>query len=149
MMAYGDQYRQDEATAGGRPNSSTDVRQRAIQAFGGARQSVAEVGRRAGDRLDEAPLIVLGAGFAVGALLAAILPRTDKEEELLRPVADRVKQNARAAAQAARDAGTGRLRELGLTPDSGRDVVRTVVDGISDAARASAQAAVGSVRGKE
>jgi hypothetical protein len=126
----------DEAT------EPTSRRQRAIEAYGNART-------RANDALDEAPLIALAGGLAAGALIAALLPRTRTEQRLVRPVADRAKETARTAAQAAKEAGRGRLNELGLTPDRGKDAVRTLIDGARDAARASAQAAAGSVRGGE
>ena len=48
--------------------------------------------------------------------------------------------------QAAKDAGRGRLDELGLTKDKGSETVRSIIDGARDAARASAQAAYGTVR---
>jgi len=117
-------------------------RQRAIEAYGNARD-------RAGDALDEAPLIALAGGLAAGALIAALLPRTRTEERLVRPYANRAKETARSAAQAAKEAGRGRLSELGLTTDKGKDAVRSIIDGAREAARASAQAAAGSVRGGE
>lgn len=120
----------------------TTRRQRAIEAYGSARN-------RTSDALDEAPLIALAGGLAAGALIAALLPRTRTEERLVRPYANRAKETARSAAQAAREAGRDRLNELGLTPDKGKNAVRSIIDGARDAARASAQAAAGSVRGGE
>lgn len=134
MVEQNEEYETDA-----RSGPSSDVRQRAIDAYGDARQ-------RTTDGIDEAPLIALAGGFAVGALLAALLPKTKAESDLVRPMSRKLGDNARTAAQAARDAGTSRLRELGLTPDAGRDVIRKVVDGLSDAARTSSQAAVGSIR---
>jgi hypothetical protein len=116
-------------------------RQRAIEAYGSART-------KANDALGEAPLIALAGGLAAGALIAALLPRTRTEERLVRPYANRAKETARSAAQAAKDAGRGRLDELGLTRDKGKDAVRSIIDGAREAVRASAQAAAGSVRGE-
>ena len=121
---------------------ATSRRQRAIEAYGSART-------RAGDALDEAPLIAIAGGLAAGALIAALLPRTRTEARLVRPVAKRAKETARSAAQAAKEAGNARLSELGLTPDKGKDAVRSLIDGAREAARASAQAAASSVRGGE
>ena len=135
---------QEIATANGGGRSSP--RQRAIEAYGNARGRVGDVGRRAGDALDEAPLIAVAAGLAAGAAIAALLPRTRTEERMLRPVADRARDTARTAYQAAKDAGRGRLDELGLTPQRGTETIRSILDGAKDAARTSAQAAAGSVR---
>lgn len=142
--------RQDATTqaqgSSGRSSRTQDVRQRAIDAYDGARDSVSRAGQRASDGIDEAPLIALAGGFAVGALIAALLPKTETEADLVRPLSRKFSDGARSAAQAARDAGSERLRELGLTPDAGRDAVRKVFDGFSDAAKTSAQAARGAVR---
>lgn len=125
------------------------VRSRAIDAYDGARDSVAGAGRRAGDGIDEAPLIALATGVAAGALLAALLPRTRTETELVRPAADRLTGTARAAASAAKEAGTSRLAELGLTREKGAETLRSIFAGAEDAAKASAQAALGAARAAE
>jgi hypothetical protein len=115
------------------------LRQRAIDAYDSALGGASTAGRRAGDALGEAPLVALGAGIAVGAILAALIPTSRRERDLLGPYADRVSGVARDAAEAARQAGSDKLRELGLTPDA-------VAEKASEAARASAQAAVGKLR---
>jgi hypothetical protein len=132
---------QDTETEGGRSR-----RQRAIEAYGSARDRVSGAGRRAEEALSETPLIVLAAGLAAGAAIAALLPRTRAESKLLRPVTDRARETARTAYSAAKDAGRGRLDELGLTRDRGSDAVRSIIDGAKDAAKASAEAAFGTVR---
>jgi len=94
---------------------------------------------RFGDTIDQAPLIALSAGLAAGALIAALLPTTRRERELLSPVGDRITGAARDAADAARRAGSDKLKELGLTPDA-------LVDKAGEAAREAAQAAVGTFK---
>jgi hypothetical protein len=121
-------------------------RQRAIEAYGSARDRVGNAGRRAGETLEEAPLIVLAAGLAAGAAIAALLPRSRTEDRMLRPVTDRARETARNAVQAAKGAGQGRLDELGLTRQKGSDAIRSIIEGASDAVKASAQAALGTVR---
>jgi hypothetical protein len=116
-----------------------DLRQRVIEAYDSARDGTLAAGRTAGDTIGEAPLIALGAGIAIGAVLAALLPTSRKERELLKPYGDRVTGAARDAADAARRAGSEKLRELGLTPD-------VIADKASEAARATAQAAIGTFR---
>ena len=123
-----------------------EMRKRAKNAYSDARQSVSQAGRKASDGIDEAPLIALAGGFAVGALIASLLPKTETETEMLRPVSRKLTDSAKSAAEAAREAGSNRLRELGLTPEAGRETLRSVFDGVSDAARTSAQAAAGAVR---
>lgn len=115
------------------------ARQRAIEAYEGARE-------RATGLLSEAPLIALASGLAAGAIIAALLPRTEAEGRLVRPTARRVKETARAAYRAAKDTGSDRLDELGLSREKGEQTIRELLEGVSDAARASANAALDSVR---
>ncbi len=117
----------------------TSPRQRAIEAYESARG-------RAVDTLAEAPLLALAGGIAAGALIAALLPRTDAETRLVRPTARRVKQSARAAFEAARGTGSQRLDEMGLNRQKGEQTVRSLLDGLTEAARASANAAADAVR---
>ena len=114
-------------------------RQRAIEAYSGART-------RATDTLGEAPLVALAGGIAAGALIAALLPVTRTETRAVRPTAKRVKDTARAAYDAARDTGGNRLNELGLNREKGEETIRTLFEGVKDAVRASADAALGAAR---
>ena len=97
------------------------------------------LGATASQQLDNSPLIAVGAGAALGAVLGAVLPTSRKEKELLAPVGDRVRTSALGAVDAARQVGSDKLRELGLTPDA-------VAEKVSEAGRATAQAALGRFR---
>jgi hypothetical protein len=119
--------------------SSSGARQRAIDAYEGARD-------RATDTLGQAPLLALAGGLAAGALIAALLPRTEAEARAIRPTARRLKGSAQAAARAARDTGSQRLDELGLSRDRAEETVRKLFEGVADAAKASANAALEAVR---
>ena len=121
-----------------RPASQTP-RERAIEAYDSAR-------RTATGGIDDAPLLALAGGLAAGAALAALIPASRKERELLGPVADRIKDKAGDAVNAAKDAGQARLDELGLSRDKGVETLRTIVEGAGDAAKASAEAAVASLK---
>ena len=125
------------------------ARQRAIDAYDSARDRVSDAGAKASDTLGQAPLIALAGGLAAGALLAALLPKSKTEQKLLGPVGERLTGSAKAAAEAARDAGSARLEELGLTRDAGVDTIKSILKGAGDAARTSAQAAVSTVRSKD
>ena len=114
-------------------------RQRAIRAYGDA-------SGRATDTLGQAPLLALAGGIAAGALIAALLPRTEAETRLVKPTAKRVKNTAKAALDAARDTGSQRLDELGISREKGEATIRNLLEGLTDAAKASADAAVAAVR---
>ncbi len=118
------------------------ARQRAIEAYDGARE-------KAVDTLGEAPLIALAGGIAAGALIAALLPRTRTEAQLVRPTARRIRQSAKAAYLAAKDTGGDRLNELGLTREKGEQTIQSLFQGLADAARSSGQAALNAARNKD
>jgi hypothetical protein len=134
----------DDTTAhgGGEINSGRSARERAIDAFDGARENV-------GGALAEAPLLVLAGGIAAGAVIAALLPRTQGEKRLVKPYARRAKDSARAAFKAARDTGKERFDELGYTREKGQEQLRNLLDSLKDTAKASADAAAAAVRGKD
>lgn len=118
---------------------SASPRQRAIEAYESARE-------RTVDTLSEAPFIAIAGGLAAGALIAALLPRTETETRLVKPTARRVKDSARAAIEAARDTGTRKLDELGISRAKGEETIRNLLDGLTEAAKASGQAAADAVR---
>ena len=130
----------DSSTRG--QDSDSGPRQRAIEAYDGARERVS-------DTLSEAPLIALAGGIAAGALIAALLPRTEAETKALRPAAKRVKQTARAAYDAAKDTGSQRLDELGLSRNRAEQTIRSLISDVTDAARDSGQAALDAARNQE
>src|SRR4051794_40978128 len=133
MMAIEDTAAQND--------SASSRRQSAISAYESARE-------RANDTLGEAPLLALAGGLAAGALIAALLPRTQTETRLVGPTARRVKDSARAAYDAARSTSKEKFEELGLTREKGEDTLNSILDGLKDTARASADAAMAAVRNK-
>jgi hypothetical protein len=129
----------DQAT---NSTQDTSARQRAIEAYEGVRDS-------ASNTLGEAPLLALAGGLAAGALIAALLPRTESESRLVRPTARRVKSTAKVALDAAKDTGTQRLDELGISRSKGEEAIRSLLDGLTDAAKASANAALEAARNND
>ena len=119
--------------------SDAGARQRAIEAYDSARERVS-------DTLGEAPLLALAGGLAAGALIAALLPRTEAETRAVRPTARRVKQSARAAYEAAKDTGSQRLDELGLNRERAEETIRSLLSDVTQAAKDSGEAALNAAR---
>jgi hypothetical protein len=132
----------DKETAERDSSFADTARQRAIEAYDTARDGVADAGRKAAGTLSEAPLVALAGVAAAGALIAALLPRTKAETDVLRPTVRRVRKTAKAALDAARETGSDRLNELGITREKGEDSLRSLFEGVTDAAKASGQAAL-------
>ncbi len=110
------------------------IRQRAVEAYDEARSGVSDARRRGVEAIDDAPLIALAGGLAVGVLLAALLPRTDREDKLLGPIGERITGGAKTAVDAAKEAGRDKMNELNLTRDAGASAFQTVLKGVSEAA---------------
>jgi len=115
------------------------ARTRAVDAYDSARERAAAATTRASDGIDEAPLIALAGGLAVGVLLAALLPRTEREDKLLGPIGGRITGSARSAVDAAKEAGRDKLNELNLTREAGSSTLQSLVKTVSDAALGAAK----------
>lgn len=113
-----------------------------------ARAASADAGRRAVDAVEANPLGVLAGGLALGAVVGALIPRSDKEKELLAPVGKRLGEGARAAVAAAKDAGRAELETRGFTADAGREQFQNLLGGLGKAVSSAGTAAAKSARGK-
>jgi hypothetical protein len=103
---------------------------------------------KAGQALEQNPLAALAGGIAIGAIAGALLPRSDKEKELLRPVGAKIAATAVAAVAAAKEAGRSELEARGLTPDSAREQVRGLFQNVAQAASTAGTAAVSTAKGE-
>ena len=113
-----------------------------------ARAAAADTSHRVAEGIEANPLGILVGGLAVGALVGALVPRSDKEKEMLAPVGKRLGESARAAVQAAKDAGRAELETRGLTPDAGRDQVKNLIGGVVKALGTASAAGAKAVTGK-
>ena len=126
--------RSDSSVRGLAGDAYDTARTSAVDAYDAARDKAAAAAAKAGDGIDEAPLIALAGGLAVGVLLAALLPRTEREDKLLGPIGERITGSARDAVDAAKEAGREKLAELNLTRDAGSSALEQIIRGVSDAA---------------
>ena len=117
------------------------ARSAAVDAYDTAREKASAATAKAGDGIDEAPLIALAGGLAVGVLLAALLPRTAQEDKLLGPIGERITGGARTAVDAAKQAGRDKMAELNLTRDAGSSALDQIIKGVGDAALGSVKRA--------
>ncbi len=129
------------------------ARERTAAAYAAARERAGSAyenaGRRAGRGIDSNPVAAVFGGLALGAIVAALLPRTRQEDEYLGTAGRRLNDSAREAARAAREAGRGQLDELGLTKDGLRSKLDDFTGRAVDAVKSSAGAAAGAARGKD
>ena len=117
------------------------VRQTSAKVTGSAKTKTNE-------SLEKNPIAALVGGLAIGAIAAALLPKTKRENDMLGDASNKVRSTASSAVKAARDAGKDQLDALGLNSGAARDQLRTVIDKISQAAATASKAATDAVRKK-
>ncbi|HEV2746556.1 MAG TPA: hypothetical protein VGW34_04565 [Allosphingosinicella sp.] len=122
------------------------ARDKASTAYDGARERAARAGRRTFDEVEANPVGALIGGLAIGALLAAMLPKSRREEELLGDFGRRLNDTAREAARAAREAGRDKLDELGYNRDTAKQKLSDIAGGAGEALKTSAGAAAQKVK---
>jgi hypothetical protein len=128
------------------------ARDRTSAAYATARERAGSAyetaGRRTSEGIEANPVAALVGGLALGAIAAALLPKTEQEEKLLGPVGRRINDTARDAARSAREAGRQQLDELGLSRDGLKGKLDEFTDRAAGAVRTSAGAAAESVKKK-
>lgn len=117
------------------------ARERTSAAYGNARERVGDAGRRTSENIDANPVAALIGGLALGAIAAALLPKTRREEEMLGQYGRRINETAREAARAAREAGKSKLDELGYNRDAAREKIQVLREDVKEVASAAAQRA--------
>jgi hypothetical protein len=126
--------KEDGGRAAAARQAFESARERTAAAYATARERAGSAyetaGRKTSQSIDSNPVAAVVGGLAIGAIVAALLPRTDREEELLGPVGRKITDSARQAANAAKEAGKGQLDELGLS----RDGLRSKLDDFTDRA---------------
>ena len=129
------------------------ARERTAAAYAAAREKAGSAyetaGRRTSEGIDSNPVAAVVGGLAIGAIVAALLPRTRQEDEYLGTAGRRVNEAAREAARAAREAGKGQLDELGLSRDGLKSKIDDFTGRAVGAVKSSAGAAAGAARGKD
>lgn len=121
------------------------ARDRTTAAYTAARERAGSAyetaGRKTSQGIDSNPVAAVVGGLAFGAIVAALLPRTSREEELLGGVGRKINDGAREAAKAAREAGRGQLDELGLSRDGLQSKLNEFTDRAVGAVKSSTGAA--------
>ncbi len=114
---------------------------RAGDTMDSSRESARDAAHQTADFIEGNPLGALAGGLALGVLVGALVPRSDREKQLLAPVGKKIGVAAVAALAAAQEAGRGELEELGLNQDAARDQAKSLFKGVVKAASNAGTAA--------
>ena len=97
----------------GRAASALEAaRERTASAYEAARSRATDATRKANEQLSIYPLSAVVGGFLIGALAAAVIPRTERETKLIGKTGRRIAGAAKDAAQRGLDAGREQFDEL-------------------------------------
>lgn len=113
-----------------------------------ARTKASDARQRAAQGYDENPLTGALVGIAAGALLGLLLPRTQRENEMLGETRDRLADAAKSAARAAADTAKQQLDEKGLNMDAAKAKLAEVGQQAKDVARTAAQTAASEAKSR-
>jgi hypothetical protein len=94
------------------------------------------------------PLFTLLAGLGVGALIAALLPKSRHEDKHLGALGEKLRTSTKDAATAAKDAGLAHLDTMGINQDAARSQAQWLMDNVAKAAKAAGSAALESAAKK-
>lgn len=126
------------------PHDDT-LRDKAQHAFETSRDGARAAAHKTAEGLESNPIGVLIGGIALGVVASALIPRTQKERDLLAPVGKRLSTTAAAAVVAAKETGRRELETRGFSRDGLRDQARGMfqnfTEALSQAGTAAAQAA--------
>lgn len=100
------------------------------------------------DGVDKNPLAIILGGIAIGAIVGALLPRTERETKILGETSKKLNKKARKIAEAAKVAGMSQVDTLGLNGEAMRTQFRELVSKAAIAVKAAGQAAAEAAKEK-
>ena len=122
------------------------TRAAAAEALETARGKAADAKSATTKGIEENPVAALVAGIAIGAVVGALLPRSEREKTALGPIGSKLNEAARVAAAAAKEAGRETLDDLGINKDAASAQVNKLVEAATKSASAASHAAVDAVK---
>jgi ElaB/YqjD/DUF883 family membrane-anchored ribosome-binding protein len=105
------------------------ARERASRAYDSARDTIGRGTDWSTENLSNNPVAAILGGFALGAVLAAVLPATRREREALGGVGHKLTDAAREAARSATDAAKEQIDEI--SNNAVQKVGQAVVDAVA------------------
>lgn len=121
----------------------------AARSIESSRQLAKKAGKVSNNGIEKNPLAIVAGGIAIGAIVAMLLPKTEREKKLLGKAGKAINDTARRAADAAKDAGKAKIAETGLGSDALRAQFRDLVSKATEAVKAAGQAAAQETRRRD
>jgi hypothetical protein len=106
-----------------------------------SREAARTVKVKSSETINSSPLAVVAGGLALGAILAALLPKSEREQKVLGKTGKKINDRAKQAVDAAKQAGKARMEEVGLSADTAREQFKEIFGKATEAAKAAGEAA--------
>ena len=140
--------------------TSAATREKAAEAYEKGREAAARgvqqsrevahnVAVKTGDGIDKNPLAIVLGGIALGAIVGALLPTTEREKKVMGKTVKKLNKKAKEMAKAAKIAGKQQVDSLGLNGDAMREQFRDLVSKAALAVKAAGEAATEAAKKKD
>ena len=140
--------------------TSAATREKAAEAYEKGREAAARgvqqsrevahnVAVKTGDGIDKNPLAIVLGGIALGAIVGALLPTTEREKKVMGKTGKKLNKKAKEMAKAAKIAGKQQVDSLGLNGDAMREQFRDLVSKAALAVKAAGEAATEAAKKKD
>jgi hypothetical protein len=98
------------------------------------------------ESLTENPYVLVAGGVALGVLIGMLIPRSQKERELLQGTGRQLADRVTGTVQAVKDAGKAEIDALLPSRDDAKERVGALFGNLVDAAKGAADAAKGAAQ---
>ncbi len=140
-------------TSGAAKRSATDAFEKsksaAAQGVKSSKRLASKAAHKSSETIDKNPLAIVLGGLALGAIVGALLPKTEQEKKFLGKTGKKLNDKAKAVAGAAKTAGKDKIDSLGINSDSAREQFRDLVGKATEAVKAAGQAASDAARKRD
>lgn len=109
----------------------------------------AESKQETSEILDNSPLILVAGGMVIGAIFAALLPKTERENKIMGDASRKLADGARIAADVAKSAGAAHLVEAGINSELLRDQAKDLLQQGVETAKSASKAAQEKIKSKD
>ncbi len=104
---------------------------------------------KSNETIDKNPLAIVLGGLALGAIIGALLPKTEREKKILGKAGKTLNDKVKVVASAAKSAGRDKIDSFGINSDSTREQFRDLVGKATEAVKAAGQAASDAARKRD
>ncbi|MEW4466765.1 hypothetical protein AB1K62_02895 [Parasphingorhabdus sp. JC815] len=118
-----------------------DGKAKAAEGVAATRDIAKSAASKSEETITKNPLAVIAGGLALGALVGALLPKSNAESKYVGGAGKRINQTARKAYDAAKDAGQQQIETLGLSKNSIQEQIKDLLGKVIEAVKSAAETA--------